>query len=167
VSSVVNRCRPPGSFDIMVPFGDVSIFGTTSRDVQDPGALGVDADEEVELRAGAEEFLREPAALEASQSSTFAGVRPLAVTAPGSDGAVSRRHVVIADTDSPVFTVVGGSFTTHRAMAEDVVDQACARLRVNATCTTAETPLAPAQGLFSWSREAVLEPGLLSAGTRP
>lgn len=156
VSSVVNRCRPPGSFDIIVPFGETTIFGTTSHDVDDADGIGVDGPEEVRLLAQVRAMTgldRAPGRVR-----SYAGVRPLAAAAPGDDGAVSRRHMVVARDDAPVLAVVGGSFTTHRAMAEEAVDVACGRLGVTARCTTADAPLAPARGVYPWSRYAALQP---------
>jgi glycerol-3-phosphate dehydrogenase len=162
VTAVVNRCRPPGSFDILVPLGDVTIFGTTSRDADVPDAIDVETDEQAELlthvRAMATRHIdrREP------RLSTYAGVRPLAASAVGADGAVSRRHVVITEGATSVITVVGGSFTTHRAMAEEAVDEVCARLGTPAACTTADATLPPPRGLFAWSKDAALQPARAS-----
>jgi glycerol-3-phosphate dehydrogenase len=163
-TSVVNRCRPPGSFDIMVPFGDVTLFGTTSQDVADPGATGVDAGEEADLLAAAREMTGALDGGSGLRLRAYAGVRPLAAPAPGADGAVSRRHMVTADDQRSLFTVAGGSFTTHRAMAEDVVDRICSRLRASAPCETASTPLPAPRGLFPWSSEAALKPDLFADG---
>lgn len=160
VSSVVNRCRPPGSFDIMVPYGKTTIFGTTSEDVEDPDGIGVGDGEREELLAQARAMTGDRLDRSHVRLHSFAGVRPLAAPAPGEHGAVSRRHVVVARDDAPVLAVVGGSFTTHRAMAEEAVDVACARLGVTVRCTTADTALPPARGVYAWSRTAALQPTL-------
>ena len=167
VSAVVNRCRPPGSFDIMVPFGATTIFGTTSEAVDDADGVGVTGREEAELLAQARTITGDHLARSHVRVHCYAGVRPLAASVPGDDGAVSRRHVVGARADAPIVSVVGGSFTTHRAMAEEAVDVTCERLDVTARCTTATAPLPPAQGLFAWSREAALQPGAAAAPRAP
>jgi glycerol-3-phosphate dehydrogenase len=163
VTAVVNRCRPPGSFDIMVPFGAATIFGTTSRDVDSPEAIRVDADEESALLAIAGELVTDLPAEWTQTASVYAGVRPLAITAPGADGAVSRRHVIVQDHERPILTVAGGSFTTHRAMAEDAVDRICRLLDIDAVCTTATATLPPARGRFEWSGKAALQPVVMGA----
>ncbi|MPQ97808.1 FAD-dependent oxidoreductase [Modestobacter sp. I12A-02628] len=67
----------------------------------------------------------------------YAGLRPLVLPAsagagPGEATAdLSRRHLLTWD--GAVLTVVGGKLTTYRAMAEDVVDAAVARLGRGAT----------------------------------
>jgi glycerol-3-phosphate dehydrogenase len=53
--------------------------------------------------------------------STFAGLRPL-IAAPGGSYAVSRGHEIM-DRPSGLITVAGGKLTTHRLMAEQVVDR--------------------------------------------
>ena len=161
--SVVNRCRRPGSFDIMVPFGDVTIFGTTSEEVGDPDATEVPEPERQALVEAAGELAPGVGASGAGTPWAYAGVRPLVLGAPGGDGAVSRRHAVIGDPDGAVVAVAGGSFTSHRAMAEEVVDRVCRRLGSSAACTTASVPLPAPQGVFSWSRAAALQPGLVAA----
>ena len=163
VDAVVNRCRPPQSFDIIVPFGVVSVFGTTTRAVDDPAASGVDRDEHAELLAGARALV--PGLDAAHPVSAYAGVRPLAVTEPGRDGAVSRRHVVVAGDGAAVWTVVGGSFTSHRAMAEDVVDRVCTRLGSAAECVTDTRRLPAPDGRFAWSRDAGLRPDVFRETT--
>ncbi|HWE11968.1 MAG TPA: hypothetical protein VG365_00575, partial [Solirubrobacteraceae bacterium] len=158
------RCRPPGSFDIMVPFGAATIFGTTSRDVDSPEAIWLDADEESELLASACELVTDLPTDLTQTASVYAGVRPLAITAPGADGAVSRRHLIVQDHERPILTVAGGSFTTHRAMAEDAVDRICRLLDIDAVCTTATAVLPPARGRFEWSEKAALQPVVMGAG---
>jgi glycerol-3-phosphate dehydrogenase len=67
----------------------------------------------------------------------YAGLRPLALpasagTGPGRTTAdLSRRHLL--QWDGPVLSVVGGKLTTYRAMAEETVDAAVARLGRGAT----------------------------------
>ncbi len=158
VGAVVNRCRPPGGFDILVPFGATTIFGTTSLDVDDPTTRSVQPDEERDLRDGARALLGRDALDAYGGLTTYAGVRPLVVSATDTDGAVSRRHLAFEHPGLPVITIVGGSFTTHRAMAEDVVDRVCRRLGVDVACTTAQTPLPRSSGAFAWSRDAFFQP---------
>lgn len=149
VKSVVNRCRPPASGDILVPGGPVTLLGTTSIATPDPSDTST-ADEEVALlRQEAAKLV--PAAAETRVLRAFAGVRPL--YQPGgsaADGrAVTRGHAVIdhaaIDGLEGLVTIVGGKLTTYRKMAEDVSDFVCRRLGVEAACRTAELPLPGAE----------------------
>src|SRR5207244_11542944 len=55
--------------------------------------------------------------------SAYAGLRPLLRRGTGdrSESEVSREHEVFLDPDG-LISVAGGKFTTHRAMADAVVD---------------------------------------------
>jgi glycerol-3-phosphate dehydrogenase len=152
VRRVINRCRYPTSHDIMVPTGTVSLFGTTSEVVRDPSITHVRPAEIQELLDGAAPLIphiRDMAVLRA-----WAGVRPLVKPANWPSGMpVPRRHKVIDHAASGLpgmFTVCGGSLTTHRSMAEDVSNQVCAWLGWNVPCQTAAVPLVPA-GREYWS----------------
>jgi glycerol-3-phosphate dehydrogenase len=71
---------------------------------------------------------------------SWAGVRPLLDTGRGSTRDLSRRHVVYEHPPG-LITVTGGKLTTYRAMAEDVVDLVCRRLRRGGRCRTRTLPL--------------------------
>ena len=143
VSRAINRCRPPTSHDIMVPTGTVSLFGTTSEVVDNPDTTHVRPEEIQELLDNAEPLIPGIRGYRAFRA--WAGVRPL--YRPDnwtSDKPLPRRHSVTDHTDNGIagfFTVCGGSLTTHRSMAEDLGDHVCRRLRINAPCETATTPL--------------------------
>lgn len=152
VRRVVNRCRPPDSHDIMVPSGTVSLFGTTSRVVDDPDTTQVTPAEIQELLEGAESLvggIRHRRAFRA-----WAGVRPLVkVSGWPSDEPLPRRHLVIDHSANGIegfFTVCGGSLTTHRAMAEDVGDHVCRYLGISEPCQTAFTNLVPKRRHAHW-----------------
>lgn len=139
VGRIVNRCRYPASHDIVVPSGNVNLFGTTSEPVDDPDVATVRPAEIQELLDGATPLM--PGIREARVIRAWAGVRPL-VKPPGwpAGKAVPRRHTVIDHGQMGLtgfITVCGGSLSTHRFMAEEAVDRACGILGWNAACTTA------------------------------
>lgn len=159
--SVVNRCRPATSFDIAVPIVDATVFGTTSSTVSSPLDIEVTDDE---IDSLTKEFTRwwPEFATSVHDWSAYAGVRPLVAKAPGEGGAVSRRHAVFNEGDvDGVFSIIGGSFTTHRAMAEDVVNQVTGHLGLARECRTAEEELTPATSL-AWSVEAPMNSALFT-----
>ncbi len=165
VKRVVNRCRKPGSGDILVPGGPVTLLGTTSVTVEDPADFTTPADE-IELLVQ-EGSLLAPAVSEARVLRAFAGVRPLyQESASGSDGrAVTRGHAVIdhkqRDGLEGMISIVGGKLTTYRKMAEDVVDLACQQLDVDAPCTTAEVPLPGSETLDAEAPQVNISPRTL------
>lgn len=72
---------------------------------------------------------------------SYAGLRPLIDTGEGRTSDVSRDHAVI-ESDSGLFSVVGGKLTEYRYMAEDVLDKALAARGVAAhQCRTRNMPL--------------------------
>lgn len=69
----------------------------------------------------------------------WAGVRPL-LRQQGRESSRSREHQILREGN--VLTIAGGKLTTHRAMAEEAVDQIGALLgRVLPPCRTGEEPL--------------------------
>lgn len=152
VRRVVNRCRPPDSHDIVVPTGTVSLFGTTSEVVDDPDTTRVTPAEIQELLDGAESLV--PDIRRRRVFRAWAGVRPL-VKLKGwpADESLPRRHRVIDHANTGIegfFTVCGGSLTTHRAMAENVVDHVCRHFGIARTCRTASTSLFAKNGVAPW-----------------
>lgn len=141
--SVVNRCRPPGDGDIVVPVGPVSILGTTDVTL-DTDHYEITPDEVRFIVAEAATMV--PAAAGRRVLRVFAGARPL--YDPGHDSAasrtLSRSHTVLDHAGDGVenfVSIVGGKLTTYRLMAEHTADVICRKLGVEAACRTAEEPL--------------------------
>jgi len=146
VDTVINRCRPKGDADILVPHETTAILGTTDEEIEDPDAFR-------EARWEVETLIDEltelvPLLAEARTLRSFWGVRPLyeppaRETADSTD--VTRQHFLLdhAERDGleGLSTVVGGKFTTYRAMAEEVTDLVCGHLGVDRACRTAAIPL--------------------------
>lgn len=75
----------------------------------------------------------------------FAGVRPLVRSARSVDTKkLIRDHEVEVDAASSLVSVLGGKWTTHRAMAEDGIDHAQRLLGRNETSRSRDFPLAGA-----------------------
>ena len=85
--------------------------------------------------------------------SSFAGLR--ALVHPGgaqSPSSVSREETIL-ESASGLLSVAGGKLTTHREIAEHVVDRVMARLsRPKGICPTLETPLIGARPLGAGGR---------------
>jgi len=145
---IINRLRPPGDGDIIVPNEPTTIIGTTSIQVGDPDDFTVTR-QEVEMMLG-EAALMLPPSEEARVIRAYAGIRPLLGTAGDSNGSaggrdISRSFTVIdhreADGIEGFISIVGGKLTTYRLMAEKVVDLIAEKLGVHIPCTTAEKPI--------------------------
>jgi glycerol-3-phosphate dehydrogenase len=146
VDTVINRCRPKGDADIVVPHETACILGTTDEEVDDPADYP-EEQWEVDLMI---ETLSEliPALRDARTLRSFWGVRPLyeppeTGTADPTD--ITRDFFLLdhADRDGVpgLTTIVGGKLTTYRMMAESVTDHVCDVLGVDAECVTADRPL--------------------------
>ena len=101
----------------------------------------------------------------ADVTGAYAGLRPLIDAGEGQRPSdLSRDHAVL-ESDSGVFSVVGGKLTEYRHMAEDMLDRALAARAVTARpCRTRNLPLvgAPANPVATLRTPAAL-PGSLVA----
>jgi len=157
VDTVVNRCRPKGDADIVVPHETACILGTTDKEVNDPEDYP-EEEWEVDLMI---ETLSElvPALKDARTLRSFWGVRPL-YEPPGTgtdDPTDITRDYFLLDhdvrDDLPGMTsIVGGKLTTYRMMAESITDHVCEKLGYDAECDTADAPL-PGSEDFSVLRD--------------
>ena len=143
VSKAINRCRIPDSNDIMCPSGEESLWGTTSNVVDDPNSPMTTASETEELLTGAEELF--PNIRNYKTYRTWSGIRPLVKPKKINEKLpLSRSHKVIDHEENGlknILTICGGALTTHRLMAEDVVNKLGDKFGLNEKCTTHNTPL--------------------------
>ena len=128
----------------VIPWDEHSIIGTTDTDFDDsPDAIGVDS-EDIEYLLNAANFYYPKAVLsEADVVGTFAGLRPLVAGEPDADPSKISREEEIFKSDSGLITLGGGKLTTHRLVAEILVDQVDKRLgdRCLRQCQTHEKAL--------------------------
>ncbi|GAB3028835.1 anaerobic glycerol-3-phosphate dehydrogenase subunit GlpA [Natronobiforma cellulositropha] len=157
VDTVINRCRPKGDADIIVPHETTAILGTTDEEVSDPDDY---PEERWEVDLVIDQLAElVPILREARTIRSFWGVRPLYEppgTATVDPTDITRDFFLLdhAERDgvTGIASIVGGKFTTYRAMAEEIADHVCAALGVSARCETAERPLPGSENL-----ESVLE----------
>lgn len=144
---VVNRLRPPGNADIMMPGGTVSIVGTTSTRVDSLDNIYPTTAEADLIVDEASRML--PALQTMRFIRAYSGVRPLVGSTGVADGRTASRGFALFDHDvdgiDNLATITGGKLTTCRLMAERAADLVCRRLGVAAPCLTAITqlPVAP------------------------
>jgi glycerol-3-phosphate dehydrogenase len=166
VDSVVNRCRPKGDADIVVPHETTAILGTTDVEVDDPEDY---PEEQWEVDAMIDTLSELVPMLESARTiRSFWGVRPLYEPPDvGSDDPtdITRDYFLLDHEDRDALpgltSIVGGKFTTYRMMAEAVTDHVCAKFGVDADCRTADVPL-PGSEEFSVLRDYMDEFGLRS-----
>ncbi len=120
------QSRGDGRVFFVIPFRGNTLIGTTDTDYDgDLDDIRVEPqDIQYLLREAARVF---PAISfdHAKIIDSFAGLRPL-VAKPGDPSRVSRRHL-IEEQEPGVWFVMGGKYTTYRAMAEEAVRRALPR----------------------------------------
>jgi len=143
VNKVINRCRIPNNNDIMCPSEKESLWGTTSNVVYDPESPKTTFDEIQELLSGAEELF--PNIRNYKSFRTWSGIRPLVKPKKINKSLpLSRSHRVIdheAEGLKFFLTICGGALTTHRLMAEDVVNKLGNKFSLDIQCSSHVTPL--------------------------
>ena len=153
---VINRLRPPGDGDILVPGGTISVLGTTSDNIATLESIRPTV-EEVE-RNLIQGMAMVPILEQTRFIRAFSGVRPLLQSAgAAADGRKASRGFTLFDHEaqglSNLATITGGKLTTFRMMAERTSDLVAARLGNNTPCSTATEPL-PSGAAVRWT-----EPG--------
>ncbi len=170
VDTVINRCRPKGDADIIVPHETTAILGTTDEEVEDPDDYP-EEQWEVDLMI---DTLAElvPILKEARTIRSFWGVRPL-YEPPGTGTEdptdITRDFFLLdhAERDGVggMTSIVGGKLTTYRLMAEKISDHICDKLGHSASCDTADVPLPGSENLEALE-DAMDEFGLRSPVAR-
>ena len=143
VKKAINRCRTPNNNDIMCPSGEESLWGTTSEVVYDPDTPETRPEEVIELIQGAQELF--PNIKNYKSFRTWSGVRPLVKPKNiNKNLPVSRSHLVIDHKETGLdnfLTVCRGALTTHRLMAEDVVNKLGDKFGIKIPCSSHITSL--------------------------
>lgn len=140
------RSPRDGRLAFAMPIGQYIVFGTTDEDDRtEPGLVRPTAQDAGYLLELANHAFPAVDVTAEDVTGVWAGLRPLVAEGSGKDAdALSRRHLVVAGPPG-LWILTGGKLTTHRRMAEDLVDEivpALAELGVEAgRCVTAEGKL--------------------------
>jgi glycerol-3-phosphate dehydrogenase len=132
-----------------IPYLGRLLVGTTDDEAQLSDAMVVTPEEIRYLLGYVNQYMNVKLTPQDVQSA-FAGLRPLVK----SQDAVNTRklirdHEVEVDADSGLISVLGGKWTTYRAMAEDGIDRAQQALGgQSAACRTLDFPLTGAEGFW-------------------
>ncbi len=112
----------------VIPWGEFTIVGTTDTDYAGrPEDVAADGDDCAYLLEAVQALMPQ-ARVEASDViSAYAGVRPLIAADADHPSAVSREHAIV-EAKSGLMTIAGGKLTTHRRMAEQLIDRVQAKL---------------------------------------
>ena len=161
-----------GRVCIVFPFLGKVIMGSTDIRTDDPDSARCDEDEVRYMMTTLSGVFPGVSIARTDVVYTFCGVRPL----PASDGEVlanvSRGHSVqVIEPEAgrafPIYSLIGGKWTTFRAFAEEVADRVLARLGVVRRCRTEHLPIgggrdfpAGATARTAWVRRVAKESGV-------
>ena len=111
-----------GSVLFAVPWGGRLLVGTTEREVAPGDDLYVTEEEITYMLRQLNKYLAKPLQL-SDVVAGFAGARPLVSAGEGgSTEKIARDDVIEVDPNSGLISIMGGKWTTHRAMAEDTIN---------------------------------------------
>ena len=112
-----------------VPWKDVVVVGTTDIEIQNISIEPRATNDEIDfILQNAEKYMtRKPK--RSDIKSIFAGLRPLISTEDKPSKDLSRKHMVF-QSETGVFHLLGGKWTTYRQMGKDTIDQVVASLNI-------------------------------------
>jgi glycerol-3-phosphate dehydrogenase len=147
-----------GRIVLILPFGDKVLVGTSDIPIDDPDAARcTEAEIDYFLELVARVF---PDVRLGRQHIVFqvCGVRPLEKVGARTAGQITRDHSLREDKlrDIPVYSLVGGKWTTFRAFAEQVTDKALAVLGIPRKAGTRSLPIGGGRD-FPWTGYAQLD----------
>ncbi|HYK64429.1 MAG TPA: glycerol-3-phosphate dehydrogenase/oxidase [Patescibacteria group bacterium] len=137
-----------GRIVFVMPHDRYVLVGTTDTDFAgDPATVRTEASDVEYLIAVLAESLPGIKLTKADVATSFAGLRALIREEKEAPSSVPREEVIL-ESPSGLMTVAGGKFTTHREIAEKLVDMAMQRLGRHAgIAPTLKTPLPGARPL--------------------
>ena len=135
-----------GRVCIVYPFLDRVLVGSTDIPVDDPDQIATEPAEVDYLLEVLGEVFPNLAFGRCDVVYTYVGVRPLARSDADKPGQISRDHSVVIDPpspsrDIPVVGLVGGKWTTFRALAEEATDEVLRLLGRGRTASTRQLPI--------------------------
>ena len=143
--AVALTTKRDGRLVFVLPWNDLTLVGTTDTDFRgDPNRVTPDAGDVAYLLEATNHAFPDANVGPDDVVSAYAGLRPLLRRGKEnrSESEISREHEVFLDPDG-LISVAGGKFTTHRAMAEAVVDLVEIRLGERRRDPTSEGAFGP------------------------
>ncbi len=134
-----------GRFNLIYPFFGHALIGSTDLAIANPDEAHCTAEETDYLLGIVSEIFPKITLKRDDVILTYCGVRPLP-SANGKDiGDVSRDHSIgrnmLADTNVPVLSLIGGKWTTFRAFSEQSCDAVLELLRKPRKVSTVDLPI--------------------------
>jgi glycerol-3-phosphate dehydrogenase len=144
----------------IVPWNGLTMIGTTDLPYDGDPDNVVATEEEIDYLL--RETKRLLPAMDTSRERvlfTYSGVRPLPHVDASSPGGITRRHFLIDHSPDRqgLYSVIGGKLTTHRSLAEEVVDDVADEIGNREPCRTRNLPFpnSPGDGLEALREELI------------
>ena len=116
-----------GRVALLYPFMGRVLVGSTDIPVETPDMAVCDDTERDYMLATLQEVFPQIPVAPSQVVYTYCGVRPLPRSDSNDPGAVSRDHSIVEDllpnTNTPIFAMIGGKWTTFRGFAEEASDK--------------------------------------------
>jgi glycerol-3-phosphate dehydrogenase len=148
---VINRLRPPGDGDIIVPGGTVSLIGTTSQRIAHPRDATITFPEVDLIVSEAGKMV--PLVSTSRFIRAFSGIRSLSGGGSAAEDRSLSREFTLLDHERDglenFISLFGGKLTIFRLMAEKGADLVCEKLGISSPCRTREEPL-PSSDTGKW-----------------
>ena len=151
-----------------IPWLGRLLVGTTESESHPEDEMLVQRSEAEYVLRQLNPYLREPLSLEQIVGG-FAGLRPLVSSAATRETKkLIRDHEVELDSESGLISILGGKWTTYRAMAEDTIDNVQRYLGASVTdCRTHHHPLSGSENYSAdYWRTLVSEPEVSESTAR-
>ena len=167
-NAVVCFSRSDGRLFFIIPWQGYSLIGTTDTDYSgDLDNIYADDKDVAYLFPEVQRFF--PNLKIEDTFYTSAGLRSLASTGIKKASDLSRAHKLVdheqKDGIEGFISVLGGKITGYRAIAQEVVDLICKKLKLNAHCHTESTPLPGAPAILATEIPKTAEQNSLSNET--
>ena len=134
-----------GRVALLYPFMGRVLVGSTDIPIGDPDLAVCETSERDYMLATLREIFPQIPVAADQVVYTYCGVRPLPRSEDRDPGAVSRDHSIAMDrlkeTQVPVYSLIGGKWTTFRGFAEEAADRVLADLDLERRCSTTLRPI--------------------------
>lgn len=136
-----------------IPWQEQTLIGTTDTYFDgDPADVAADADDIDYILASTNRAFPNANVTARDVIATYAGLRPLVAPEDEMDESEVSREDEIFESPSGLISLGGGKLTTHRHVAERIVDQVARRVgRRVGPCRTMKVPLPGAAGMVAGS----------------
>ena len=141
-----------GRIVLIFPLGDKVIVGTSDIPVDDPDSVRCTEEEEVYFLELVDRVFPGIKVTREQIIFRFSGVRPLAYTRARNAGQITREHHIHQDRlgSIPVYSLVGGKWTSFRAFSEQATDKVLAFLGRDRNRNTKHIPIGGGRD-FPWT----------------